>query len=189
MSQNHPLFPIKLPTQWQPASCYSLKDSLLSWLLEPSSLTAKLKRHCQEFRVEVLGQKVQCCHQDEANEMIKAGEQVLVREVLLYCDGIPQVFARSLLPLASLTGEEQQLAHLGTEPLGQVLFNNPTLERKGIEIASFNDQSSVAKLATSLFLNTNQKMWGRRSLFFVHDKPLMVAEVFLPNAFAYQDLN
>jgi chorismate--pyruvate lyase len=30
------------------------------------------------------------------------------------------------------------------------------------------------------------ELWGRRSVFIVENKPLMVAEVFLPQAFAYQ---
>ena len=110
-----------------------------------------------------------------------------MREVLLYCDEVPQVFARSLLPLSSLTGEQQQLAHLGTQSLGQVLFNHPDLVRKKIEVAAFDQQSSVAKIAEHLSLKVLQPMWGRRSVFVLDAKPLMVAEVFLPGAFAYQE--
>ena len=188
MSPQHPLFPVNLICQWQPAAKFDLPDHLLTWLLEPGSLTAKLKQHSQSFRVEVLGQKIEACDELEANEVIQAGDKVLVREVLLYCDDTPQVFARSLMPLSTLTDEEQQLAELGTQPLGQVLFNNPTLERKNLEIAYFDQNTSVAKLVNTLSINVNEtiRMWGRRSLFFIHQKPLMVAEIFLPGGFAYQ---
>ena len=186
MSMHHPLFPINLIALWQSPNAHKLTSTLSDWLLEPTSLTARLKQHCQNFRVDVLGQQVEPCHVDEANAYIVAGEQVLVREVLLYCDNVPQVFARSILPLSSLTGTEQQLAHLGTQPLGQVLFNNPSLERKGIEIASFDQHSSVGKFAQQLQLPDHQTLWGRRSIFMLHNKPLMVAEVFLPDALAYQ---
>ncbi len=185
MSKNHPLFPISLTTKWQTVCESELSTSLLSWLLESGSLTAKLKAHCRHFRVAVLGQKVEPCHPKEANEAILAGEPVLVREVLLYCDEKPQVFARSLLPLSMLTGEEQRLAHLGEEPLGQVIFNDPSLVRKHIEVSSFNEQSPVVQLCQTLKLPRQQVLWGRRSLFYLHNKPLLVAEVFLPNAFAY----
>lgn len=188
MSQQHPLFPINLICQWQPPAKFDLSEHLLTWLLEPSSLTAKLKQHCQSFRVEVLGQKVESCDELEANEVIQAGDKVLVREVILYCDDVPQVFARSLLPLSTLTDNEQQLAELGSQPLGQVLFNNPSLERKNLEVACFDHNSSVAKLVNTLSSNGDgiNQMWGRRSLFFIHQKPLMVAEIFLPGSFAYQ---
>jgi len=186
MSQCHPSFPINLSCQWQNPAQLSLSDTLLNWLLDPSSLTARLKLHCQIFRVEVLGQRVEPCHNDEAFGEIQTNDDVLVREVLLYCDDVPQVFARSLLPLSSLTGEEQQLAHLGTRPLGQVLFNNPLLKREAIEIGCFTSDSNVTKFAKSLNLTTNEPLWGRRSLFRLNNKPLIVAEVFLPPALAYK---
>ena len=186
MNQPHPLFPITIDTSWQSPVGISLNENLLSWLLDPSSLTTRLSQCCERFRVEVLGQEIQSCSIAESTSDIRAAEQVLVREVLLYCDDVPQVFARSLLPLKSLTGEEQQLAHLGNQSLGQVLFSNKGLYRKCIEISAFSQSSAVSKLALQLDLPPQTELWGRRSTFMLHDKPLMVAEVFLPNAFAYQ---
>jgi chorismate--pyruvate lyase len=186
MTQSHPLFPITIDTAWQSPLGVSLNETLLSWLLDPSSLTARLSQCCQHFRVEVLGQKIQPCTREEATADINVGEQVLVREVILYCDNVPQVFARSLLPLKSLTGEEQQLAHLGNQSLGQVLFSKKELTRKCIEISSFSPTTTVSALARYLKLPVKTELWGRRSTFMLHDKPLLVAEIFLPNAFAYQ---
>lgn len=180
------LFPVTLPNHWQNSDSCDLPEHLHSWLLDPDSLTARLKTHCHQFRVELLGQKIEPCQAHEAVAAIPVGEKVLVREVLLYCDDKPQVFARSLLPLSSLTGSEQALANLGTNSLGQVLFNNPSLERKMIEVAMFDVNSSVGKLAKNLQLDISYPLWGRRSIFVLEDKPLMVAEVFLPDAFAYQ---
>ncbi len=190
MKQKKILFPITLSGQWvnpkASSQAIALSEVLLGWLLDHGSLTTRLKQHCHCFRVELLGQQVESCSALEANTIITQGEQVLVREVLLYCDEKPHVFARSLLPLSSLTGAEQQLASLGTQSLGQVLFNNPSLERQSIEISSFNQESSVAKLADNLSLTVDHLLWGRRSVFILENKPLMVAEVFLPHAFAYK---
>ena len=187
------LFPVTLQTQWSSAEHFSTDTDLntahkklLNWLLDSSSLTARLKSHCNDFRVEVLGQKISSCSEFEANDDIVIGEQVLVREVLLFCDNKPQVFARSLLPLSSLTGEEKKLAELGEQPLGQVLFNHPDLIRKGIEIASFNQPSSLVTLVNELGLSDTMPLWGRRSVFVLKNKPIMVAEVFLPDSFAYE---
>jgi len=186
MQMNNPLFPITMKANWQDAASYTVDEHLLDWLLDPCSLTARFKKHCQQFRIEVLGQQIQTCDSEEANEDIKAGEQVLVREVLLYCDNKPQVFARSLLPLTSLTGEEQELAHLGNQSLGQVLFNNSDLIRKNIEISPFDVKGLLGKLLAELSLSSQDKMWGRRSTFVLHNKPLMVAEIFLPDSISYQ---
>lgn len=196
MSAHSHLFPVTLQTQWTSVKNFSthelyktMHDELLNWLLEPSSLTARLKGHCNDFRVEVLGQKITTCSELEANDDIIVGEDVLVREVLLFCDNKPQVFARSLLPLKSLTGEEKKLAELGEQPLGQVIFNQPDLIRKGIELGAFAHPSSLSNLISNLDLYEQEPLWGRRSVFVLKNKPIMVAEVFLPDSFAYrQDL-
>ena len=185
------LFPVTLSSHWRDAQGCSLPENLKSWLLDPDSLTTRLKSHCDHFRVELLGQKIETCQESEAVTLIPSGEKILVREVLLFCDEIPQVFARSLLPLSSLTGAEQKLANLGTQSLGQVLFNNPSLERQTIAVAEFNDMSSVGNLVKQLRLSSkispsSENLWGRRSIFLLESKPLMVAEVFLPGAYAYQ---
>ena len=197
MSQQDKLFPVTLSSQWispseansNNSSFFASSPSIMQWLIDTGSLTARLKQHCQHFRVELLGQQVQPCPASEANDLIMPGEEVLVREVILYCDEVPQVFARSFLPLSSLTGAEQKLANLGTQSLGQVLFNNPSLERRYIEIAQFDANSSIAQLCKVLQLPFNDQVWGRRSTFVLENKPLMVAEVFLPNAFAYSSDN
>jgi chorismate--pyruvate lyase len=200
---NFPItFPITLSGQWQSPNedIYSSLSTLLKdWLLDEGSLTARLKSQCGHFQVKVIGEQQQSCSAAEACDLIRVGEPVLVREVILYCDNVPQVFARSLLPLASLTGEEQILANLGEQPLGQVLFNNSSLQRLRLELSSFAPDSSVVNLATQLTDNHDsssaalhmsevpkQILWGRRSIFMLENKPLMVAEVFLPDAFAYQ---
>ncbi|WP_159822111.1 chorismate--pyruvate lyase family protein [Colwellia sp. 20A7] len=184
-------FPVTLSSFWHDANDSSLDENLKSWLLDPASLTLRLKSNCHQFRVELLGQKIEKCQESEAVDLIIAGEGVLVREVLLFCDDIPQVFARSLLPLSSLTGAEQALANLGTQSLGQVMFNNPSLKRKTIEVAEFDATSTVSQLANKLSgvtqpLVSANSLWGRRSIFILENKPLMVSEVFLPGAFAYQ---
>ena len=188
MTQQQLLFPITLTAQWQSPSksqLIGLPNNLSHWLLDQGSLTARLENHCHNFRVELLGQQQILCPELEANELIKAGEPVLVREVVLYCDEVAQVFARSLLPLSSLVGEAKQLANLGSQSLGQVLFNNASLMRQDIELASFSIDSNVAKFAMQLNQKNKETLWGRRSIFMLESKPLMVAEVFLPDAYAY----
>lgn len=182
------LFPVTLASDWRNAQSCLLSESLKSWLLDPASLTARLTSQCRQFRVELLGQRIEACQANEAVALIPVGEQVLVREVLLFCDDQPHVFARSLLPLSSLTGTEQALANLGNQSLGQVLFNNPSLERQAIEVAEFDENTAVVKMAQQLSAQKQERatLWGRRSIFVLEDKPLMVSEVFLPAAVAYQ---
>jgi chorismate--pyruvate lyase len=187
MTTEHPHFPIGLTTHWQNPGMINLSAEFSKWLLDPGSLTARLKENRQDFQVRLLGQQVVPCAADEATEGIPANTQVLAREVLLYCDGSPYVFARSLLPLATLAGEQQKLAQLGEQPLGQVLFNDPSLQREKFEVGRFAADSGVYALARSLYQQSMpDELLGRRSQFFIDGKPLMVAEVFLPDAQLYE---
>ena len=180
------LFPVNLDADWSHLSAKDFSPVLADWLFDAGSLTARLTARCQEFKVILLGQQHHMVSAYEACEHIPEGTQVIAREVLLYCDNHPQVFARSLMPLTSLTGEEAALSELGDKPLGQAIFNSPHLTRGDFAVAQFDNDSGVASLAKTLALPLADKLWGRRSIFFLHDKPLAVAEVFLPNAFAYE---
>jgi chorismate--pyruvate lyase len=188
-------FPVTLTGQWQAVldeNDFLPAPPLKNWLLDKQSLTARLKACSQHFHVQVIGEHQQTCSLEDSSALIAVGTPIIVREVLLVCDNVPQVFARSILPLASLTGSEQALANLGSQPLGQVLFNNPTLSRQGLEVSAFSADTGVARLAKELITQLpsdnviwTKPLWGRRSIFMINNKPLMVAEVFLPSAYAY----
>lgn len=189
MSNLSKYFPVGLQAQWQ-FNIDIASPTLADWLLDSNSLTSRLVANCEHFRVELLGQKIISCPATESCSAIQKGEQVLVREVLLICDEVPHVFARSLLPLASLTGEQKHLATLGEQPLGQAIFNNPSLRRAQIEIATFDHNSAVGQLSQQFVSSPLPPflLWGRRSLFYIDAKPLSVAEVFLPASNAYGDI-
>lgn len=185
MNSTHNLFPVGMSSEWRAPDSVCLAPHLLDWLENPSSLTARLKSHAKSFRVQVLGQALEKCSNADATDDIVAGQEVLVREVILWCDNTPQVFARSILPISSLTGEQQALGNLGEQPLGQVLFNHPDLKRKCIEVAPFYTQSSLKRLCKHLSLSIDHDLYARRSTFLINKKPVVVSELFLPNAFAY----
>ncbi len=160
----------QIPQEWQ------------SWLYNDESLTARLKGACDEsFRVEVLEQRYESIEPDEADAMsIPPDEEALLREVYLYCGEQRMVYARSVIPTSTLTGPEKQLENLGDQPLGAFLFNYPGMRRDEIELASFDQQDTIFKRATDGLTIDVDDIWGRRSVFWLGTKPLLVAEIFLP---------
>ncbi|WP_199609884.1 chorismate--pyruvate lyase family protein [Flocculibacter collagenilyticus] len=183
----HINFPLSLNNEWtSDYARFELSPNLADWLLHTGSLTERLKASCDVFYVELLGQ-----HQIQlSNNMQKLldcdDEQACLREVILRCDDKPIVYAQSLFPLSSLTGEQQRLAHLGHQPLGEVLFQDPSMQRQPFELATFDNTSAVAKLSNMLGHTAVQPMFGRRSVFRVNHKPILVNEIFLPLSTAYQ---
>lgn len=161
---------------------HSVPDDIAPWLFEQGSLTRRILLHCNnKFRVEVLSQDWQ---RPMLNEAIRLGvhpeHHALIREVLLYCGETPWVFARSVLPHKTLTGPRRSLGKLGSRPLGEILFSDPSILRDALEIAEINKGQRMYACATQTLKDAPDFVWGRRSVFYLHKKPLLVNEVFLP---------
>jgi len=153
------------------------------WLFDQGSLTRKIVLSCKnKFRVEVLSQQWQ---RPMLNEALRLGvhpeHHALIREVLLYCGNKPWVFARSVLPRKTLTGQRRFLGKLGSRPLGEILFSDPNIQRDALEVAEIKKGQRMFKCATESLVQVPKSVWGRRSVFYLHKKPLLVNEVFLPS--------
>ncbi len=155
---------------------------LLDWLLDPSSLTRRLQHACGgQFRVEPVSQQWQRPMLNEAQALgVLPHERCFVREVRLLCDDQPWVFARTVIPICSLSGPRRRLSRLGKKPLGAVLFANPSMRRSAIEIAKLSPGQPLFTRATAQLPQQPAAIWGRRSAFFLNHQPLLVSEIFLP---------
>lgn len=103
-----------------------------------------------------------------------------VRMVILRGHGQPWVFARTVLPQATLTGAQRRLAHIGTRPLGEILFRDPTLQRGQLETVAVLPTHPAWATIAGLCALPEEPLWGRRSIFWLARKPLLVSEFFLP---------
>ncbi|WP_325891356.1 chorismate lyase [Grimontia sp. NTOU-MAR1] len=145
-----------------------------AWLLERHSMTERLKAHCRTLTVELLG-----LHEIEQsalaeNELSLLGEEpCMVREVVLSGDGNAWLCARTLVPKSTLTEKEQDIADLGAVPLGQRVFNQANARRDAIEVATV--------------VVEGRSLLARRSRLWVNEKPMLVSELFLPDAPVYQE--
>lgn len=152
------------------------------WLFDQGSLTSRVIQACdKKFRVEVISQGYA---RPMLNEAIRLGMRdsgtALIREVYLYCGGTPWVYARTIIPRKTLTGAQRYLAHLGNKPLGAVLFADPNMKRDEVEVAEIKSSHRLFNRATITLKQKPASIWGRRSVFYINKKRLLVNEVFLP---------
>lgn len=175
----------QLEPHWQahtPTIHPNAPADLLDWLLDPASLTSRLQQTCGgQFGVELVSQRWQRPMLNEAQALGMLPHEVcFVREVRLLCDNQPWVFARTVIPIRTLTGPRRRLSRLGKKPLGAVLFADPTMYRSGIEITKLSPGQGLFTRATANLPSPPANIWGRRSAFFLNHKPLLVSEIFLP---------
>lgn len=159
-----------------------IPDGLLSWMLDSGSLTDRLKSACSgQFRVQVLNERWKRPRWDENRTLgVRASTIAWVRQVQLLCNGIPWVFARTVIPVTTLTGAQRRLACLGSRPLGAFLFADPGMLRDPMELAPLRPGHAMFSEAVAGLDQKPGEIWGRRSVFRLRGKPLLVTEVFLP---------
>jgi len=164
----------------------SAPKSLQYWLTDRDSLTKRLVSACvqnnKQFSVDVISESWQKPLRSEAkNLQINPENYCFVRQVHLYCGDTPWVYARTIIPPATLHGELQKLTNLGSQPLGAVLFANKHIKRLPIQISKISPFQDIFTTATSRSLyKKKQEIWGRRSVFKISNSPLLVSEIFLP---------
>lgn len=135
---------------------------------------------CRRFRVQVHRQGWALPSLDEARTLdLRIGARAFVREVHLFCDEQPCVFARTVIPGTTLQGKYRRLTRLGNRSLGAVLFADKTLRRSDLEIAVIGKRQALFTPATVLSAVKPAKIWGRRSLFHLSNRPLLLSEIFL----------
>jgi chorismate--pyruvate lyase len=167
------------------ALCRRLPADAQHWLFDRCSLTARLQRACAadggRFAVRVLSQRWQRPLPDERRILgLREHEYALIRQVYLVCAGERWVYARTIVPLASLRGRGRRLANLGSRPLGAMLFADRGVRRGRMQVARLTPGDYVFAQAVDGLMVIPDRIWGRRSLFHYAGRPLLVNEIFLP---------
>jgi chorismate--pyruvate lyase len=155
----------------------TVQAEFLPWLFDASSLTARLISLCgKDFSVQVISQRWQKMNTDEISAMsLKNTNSALVRQVYLCNGGIPLVYARTVIPVSTVHGAQRRYANMGNRPLGAMLFTDRTMRREPVQIARLPEFYPAQQ-----YVKSDEVVWGRRSVFRVGEKPLLVSEYFLP---------
>jgi len=164
--------PVKPDPQWQ------------HWLLDPGSLTQLLLGKSDgQFKVQL--QSEAWVNIDSSSLAAKFGpvdssHRFWSRKVILHGKGRPWVLAHTLVPEHSLCSPLRKIMQLKEQPLGEYLFSHPDLQRSAIDISPFYETNDGNPAGLT---SEPECSWGRRSLFFLFGKPVMVAEFFLQQLF------
>ena len=168
---------------WQPAKTYHhpIPYAIKRWLLYRGSMTERMLSTCGSLRIQVLEHEYQKPTLIEAQLLqIPSALVASIREIVMICDDTPWLYARTVIPLSVLTGRGKRLHHLGTTPLGRILFQELHLKRSGFEIAQMSDPHFLAQWGDR-DLEKPAPLWARRSQFIGLRSPILLSEIFLPS--------
>ena len=141
------------------------KKNILDWLEEEGSITARISSRA-EFKLEILNDDIGVAEDEEYIALEIPPEEVRIREVVLFGDLVPLVYARSIIPELTASKGYPGLGTIGSKPLGDLLFQSELFIKIRREFAQFQTSSK-------------EVVWGRRTHYLVRGYPLSVMEVFL----------
>lgn len=165
----------------------AISANLRRWVTGEGSLTARLVAASSRFRVRCLAQRMEIALADEWQALgLPARHRALAREVLLVCDGVPAIFAHTVVKPDHARRDWPFLRGLGERPLGGALFVDPRVRREPFAFARLRPHHplrlrlqqavpAMRELAPSLILP------ARRSVFRRGGGVMLVTEVFLPD--------
>ena len=141
-------------------------DEIKSWLLEKGPITKRIKA-IGTFKLELIQDKVSEVEKSEILFLNSNKGKFRVREVKLFCNDEPKVFARTIIPVITIEDGFSGLGKIGKKPLGDILFEKKIFTNEEVVFASF-------KYEEYLF-------WGRNTKYKVKGYPFSVMELFLIN--------
>jgi len=144
---------------------HELKNTEIeSWLLEQGPITKRIKS-IKDFRLELIQDELSEVKEDEILFLNTGDEAIRVREVILYGNETPMVFARTIIPNTTINKGLKELGKIGNKPLGDILFEKNIFSKEDIVFATFKDEESI--------------FWARKIKYTVKNQPFSVMEVFL----------
>jgi chorismate--pyruvate lyase len=159
---------------------YHLPDDVHSWVYEPGSLTKRLRDYYGNgIKVDLLFHRWRTPYLSEFRQLgLPLYRYALTREVMLHIQGKPLLLARTIIPEETIKVAHRNLSHLGTRPLGEVIFSYPDLERIAMDLTLIKSVTWTQKARQKAEIQ--QSLWGRRTVYAIHHRPMLVSEFFLP---------
>lgn len=139
-------------------------DEVKSWLLENGPITKRIKSK-KEFKLQLVQDEVSSVEKIERAFLDYYLNDIQVREVVLFGNEHPMVFARTLIPVQTIQKGFAGLGEIGNKPLGDILFEKNIFTKGETVFASFNYKKEL--------------FWGRKTKYTVRGYPFSVMEVFL----------
>ena len=149
------------------------------WLRATGSLTARLRQH-GAVKVQVLSQGTQRLTRPERQALKRVSGHV--REVLLWVDNEPAVWARSATSQRALRGPWKALKGLGTRPLAELLFSHQRVMRGPLVRHPWHSGGPEHLHMQRAWPTPKRRMprWARASVFQHHGQGLRVMESLAP---------
>jgi len=169
---------------WIPSTktgLFELPKPIKDCLVDPRSTTLRFKNLPGQRQIKLLGEHYQAIG-SKHNSRLKTRSSLIAfnRRVLIESNNTPWMYCHTLLPITYANGTRRRLLNLGNRSLGSVIFRDRTLRRSAFELTVALPGRADYEEATRHVKKKPEKLYGRRSLFYLSGKPFLLVEYFFP---------
>ncbi len=165
-----------------------IPDHFYQWLHQPFKLHPAYERLSHDIKVELMRQTIIPVFAEEATRLqLNIDEPIYAREIFIRCDNQRISFARTAIPMETYLANKSDFDTLGSQLIGKaLLYDRDYVERGPFEYGILNKDNPFYQLIND-YLDTalTELIYARRSLFRIHDLPLLITEIFLPTIPVY----
>src|SRR3989338_8359605 len=136
--------------QYWNSTAVNCEAGIAPWLNDCGSLKQRIQQRCKCFAVHPVRSGLARIAFDESALLGIAPQQLAwSREVFLYADNRPVVFAHSACARQDLRGAWSAVRSLGGKQLGALLFAHPLVERKPLHYKALRDTHILYRCAAA----------------------------------------
>ena len=151
------------------------------WLLDMKSVSYRIRNIAKLEIIPIktrvsnifLYEKKVFCH--------KKSEHLYLREVLIYADKLPIMYARTVLPSKFSRGFWHKIKKLNNKPLADIVFERKMIIRSEFKFKKPSINDTFSKRIKMLNLKNTKILATRQSTFKNKNEKVLLTEVFFNN--------
>ena len=158
-----------------------IEHKLKFWLLDMKSLSYRI-RNIAKLEIIPVKKNVSNIFQNEKKVFggIKS-EHLYLREVLIYADKLPIMYARTVLPSKYLRGFWHKIKKLNNKPLADIVFEKKMIIRSDFKFKKPSNNDSFSRKIKIFNLKNTKILATRQSTFRYKNEKALLTEVFFNN--------
>jgi chorismate lyase len=153
------------------------------------SLTGSLTKHLRQITDHVIEHRLLFANWRSATPgeqkalRLADNETTWIRDIEWRYHNRRWVYARVVIPQSTITATQTPFPALGVQSLGEILFVDNAIRRDAFCFLPLDkNNSDYPAIASST--NDNNPPWARRCVIYHQNAPLLITEIFFPEAYA-----
>ena len=155
-----------------------IEHKLKFWLLDVKSLSYRI-RNIAKLEIIPIETRVSNIFLNEKKVLgYRKSEHLYLREVLIYADKLPIMYARTILPSKYLRGFWHKIKKLNNKPLADIVFERRMIIRSDFKFKKQSINDDFSKRIKMFSLKKIKILATRQSTFKNKNEKVLLTEVF-----------